>query len=345
MVDVLLLNRLRALAEHRRWLLGIVAGRRYRALRAALLAVEGSGLTSRVEVIAHREARLPRELSRQYRRWRQGRQASAAAGALLAARLAECQAALLDEFAADVAPVWQRLSAVAVDGPGVWRSARGLSGYADVCDAARLADLTGLNVIDGFPLRDVAQDGRGRPLAPLPLWMLLHDSRATRVYVEVSRRARLTYLPASRDATGAARTFVVRVGPPDQRPAESTLAQRIAHTMRDALPRQPQIGELVLADAAEHGELADRLRREMPEMQVLRVESLGVASAAVRPAVVAVLGLLHLDQVAANLPALSGARMPRVLGRLTPGSVVNWHCLLRELAARRPSVVTLRSAV
>jgi hypothetical protein len=60
---------------------------------------------------------------------------------------------------------------------------------------------------------------------------------------------------------------------------------------------------------------------------------------------VALLGLLHLDQVPAAATAITGARTPRVLGRLTPGSLVHWHRLVRELAALRPSAVALRSAV
>jgi hypothetical protein len=60
---------------------------------------------------------------------------------------------------------------------------------------------------------------------------------------------------------------------------------------------------------------------------------------------VALLGLLHLDQIPANATGITGARIPRVLGRLTPGSLTNWNRLVRELANARPSVVALRSAM
>ena len=61
-----------------------------------------------------------------------------------------------------------------------------------------LADLTGLNVIDAFPARDLAQDGRGGPLGPLPDWLLLHHSTKTRTVVELGSAVRITYLPAAR---------------------------------------------------------------------------------------------------------------------------------------------------
>ena len=167
MVEMHVLNRLRALAEHRRWFLGLAPTARCGWLTVALVAVEGGGLSSRVESVAHRRVRLPTELAQAYRRLRAGRRNRPGDTALLAARLAESSAALLDDFAAEVAPVWQRLSAVALHGPGLWRRADGLIGYSGLCDAARLADQTGLNVIDGFPDRDLAQDGRGRPLLPV----------------------------------------------------------------------------------------------------------------------------------------------------------------------------------
>ena len=65
----------------------------------------------------------------------------------------------------------------------------------------------------------------------------------------------------------------------------------------------------------------------------------------VRDSVAAILAILHQDQTPACPTAISGARVPRVLGRLTPGSPQRWHRLLREMAAETPAVVSLRSAI
>ena len=43
------------------------------------------------------------------------------------------------------------------------------AGHPGWCDAARVAELTGLNVLDVFPAGDLAQGGRGGPLKPFPV--------------------------------------------------------------------------------------------------------------------------------------------------------------------------------
>ena len=115
----------RPLAARKRWMIGLAVDGRCRSFTAALVAAEGTGLASRVEVVAPppRDGSR-RELARQFRRLRRGRRQSAGEAALLAARLAEAQAALLEEFAADVAPVWDRVAAVAVNGPGAVAAGR-----------------------------------------------------------------------------------------------------------------------------------------------------------------------------------------------------------------------------
>lgn len=346
MVEVRLLDRLRALSARRRWLIGITVGSACRQVTAALVGAEGHGLASRVEVATYRRLTVPRASTQLFQRLRQGSVSSPAGAALLAAQLAECQAMLLDELAAEIAPVWDRVLAVAVDDPGMWQRADGLTAYAGLCDAARLAELTGLNVIDAFPARDLAQEGRGRPLLPIPNWMLLHDLEKTRVLVELKRGARLTYLPGSRDPEGAAGVLHVKLAPrsaAESEPAE--LAASIAEGLATRLPQRPRVDELVLcgrdADEAFIRELSARL----PSISMLDVRQLGIAREALKPAGVALLGLLHLDQTPASAPRTTGLRTPRVLGRLTPGSLPNWHRLVRELAGSKPSVVSLRSAM
>jgi len=336
MVDGHLLSRLGALALRKRWMVGLAVNSNRRTLTATLVAAEGRGLAARVEVLAHLHARLPREIRLAIARLESGKPRHPAASALLAARLAECQAALLDDFASEVAPVWHRVTAVAVADLGLWRRRRGLSAWLALCDAARLAELSGINVIDAFAPRDLAQEGRGRPLSPIPAWMLLHDLQKSRALVHCGRRARVTWLPASRDTSGAARVQSVVV--------ENT-AEQVAQAIAERLPGGSRVDELLLGGRAASPEWNAELSAKIPTVRVVPLEGLKVPPLAFRAAMAGILGLLHLDQTPANATAITGARTPRVLGRLTPGSLANWHRLIQELAAARPSVVTLRSAV
>jgi len=59
----------------------------------------------------------------------------------------------------------------------------------------------------------------------------------------------------------------------------------------------------------------------------------------------AVLGLLHIDQMPANVPKLTGASEQRILGRLSMGSPSNWRQLLREMADFHPPAMKLRDAM
>ena len=57
--------------------------------------------------------------------------------------------------------------------------------------------LTGLNVLDAFPARDLAQGGLGGPLLALAEWLLLRPPDCNRVLLDLGRTAALRYLPAA----------------------------------------------------------------------------------------------------------------------------------------------------
>lgn len=348
MLDVRLLDRLHALQHRRRWIIGLRLSAGCRRLRAALVGVEGRGLAAKAEVFAHSQASVPSHVQRAYAQLRARAHARQVQPALFAAQLAECQAALLDELACEVAPVWDRVLAVAVDDPGLWSSASGLRGWQGLCDAARLAELSGQNVIEGFAARDLAQDGRGRPLTPIPDWLLLHDLQKNRLLMEWGRSVRCTYLPASRDTTGAARALSFRVSDPQGRAGtdgSQVTAQAVADRLRHELPAGTRIDQLLVTGDGPQSTAAQSLVQRLEGTILLPADHWPLRLTALRPASVALLGMLHLDQTPANVPTITGARTSRVLGRLTPGSLPAWHRLVRELSTAKPSVMSLRSAV
>lgn len=318
-----------------------------RGLRAVLVGAEGRGLASRAEVFANVIAPASPQIRRSFARMRRGGSSPSGEAPLLAAQLAESQAALLDTFAAQIAPVWDRVLAVSVDDPGVWAQGGGLTARGGLCDAARLAELSGLNVIDGFSGRDLAQDGCGRPLLPIPYWILLRDLQRTRLLLEWGSTVRITLLPASRDVSGAAGLSSILIrrqkshGAPAAPDTDVIVRQIVAQ-----LPPVPRVDELVLCCRAKDcGLVRGEFARQLPTVRLLETSELGIPAVGLQTAGVALLGLLHLDQTPANVPAITGARTPRVLGSLTPGSLSNWHRLVRELAAAKPTVVSLRSAI
>jgi 1,6-anhydro-N-acetylmuramate kinase len=136
---------------------------------------------------------------------------------------------------------------------------------------------------------------------------------------------------------------------PKRAAAADDLASRIEavrQTIATKLPSAPRIDELVLYRTRPADDpLLGALSSGLAQLQVLEATRFGIPAGGLHAAGVALLGLLNLDQVPAAATAITGARAPRVLGRLTPGSLANWHRLVRELASARPSVVSLRSAV
>ncbi|MCH2178521.1 MAG: anhydro-N-acetylmuramic acid kinase [Mariniblastus sp.] len=75
------------------------------------------------------------------------------------------------------------------------------------------------------------------------------------------------------------------------------------------------------------------------------VDECGLKNGRVDAAATAVLGLLNIDQMPANIPWITNAESQRILGRLTPGRPSNWRQVLREMADFQPPAMRLRDAI
>ncbi|MCH2182843.1 MAG: anhydro-N-acetylmuramic acid kinase [Mariniblastus sp.] len=91
--------------------------------------------------------------------------------------------------------------------------------------------------------------------------------------------------------------------------------------------------------------LVNQLDRTFASATAGLVDQFGLENGRVQAAGTAVLGMLHIDQMPANIPWLSNADSQRILGRLTPGRPTNWRQVLREMADFQPPAMRLRDAV
>ena len=341
------------------------------------------------------------------------------------ARLAEAEAIAVEEMLRSTSVAESSVWAVGVGAPGVWSSGpHEPGGYFPLCDAARLAEQTGLNVIGGFPARDMALGGLGGPVNPLPYWCLLRSTGEDRILLDLGRTFRMTYLPRDRGPASAAEVLSFDVGPgmslldlltrrltngergidvgghlavqgrrisrlvdhwlsreyfrsplPRWDPhgvsphsfLDDSLRMALEHgwSVRDllcsathfvadtialAFERMPSgqagiDGMLLTGGGQSNGMLLREIVSRLPQMKITRLQQRGISTDTLDAASAAVLAVLHLDQVPANLPAVTGAEVGRVLGQLTPGSPRTWQHLLERLGGRRLAVRPLRSAL
>ncbi len=406
----------------RRWALGVAVAGGSR-LDAALLSVTGRGLDVDAQIAAFQRV-SDRELAALFG------QLAPTGGAVpslgpLRAHLAESVAGLIQTLIADSSVPQDRVAAVAVRDCGFWQSGRtGPDAHVGLTDAARLAELTGLSVIDGFTERDLACGGQGGPVTAVAQWLLLRHPKHTRALLDLGRTIRMTFLPAGGDPCALSGILSFDVGPgmrlvdllaqrltggqsrfdpggrlavqgrrinelvdrwladasvdrplPHWHPngmrperlltdALKTAAER-AWSIRDLLctathflaemtvraigrrlPAAERLGELVLSGGGQHnGMLLREIGARLPEVPLLRSSELGIEDEALDAAATAMLGVMFLDRVPANSMAITGAEVPRVLGRLTPGSAQNWQRLIQSLGGSCPVVRPLRSAM
>lgn len=245
-------------------------------------------------------------------------------------------------------------------------------------DAAALALRTGMNVLDQFCVKDRLEGGTGWPLSALPLWLLWADRRSPqafehRVILQCHSDVELTWLPPSDglDATypmiqqrrwnvGSLGRLPLNIVREELQPEPDFIEQTIEQILQqigtwqqlqlrgsDSLPAPHKLRILVAEPALENepGPFEVRLAQALPETVVVPCTDYDCPSWGMGPLVAATHGFLHVDQVPANLPWISGTEVPRILGTLTPGAAGRYRSLLIEMSDYRPPVMTLRDAV
>jgi 1,6-anhydro-N-acetylmuramate kinase len=339
--------KLRAYAEYE--LLGVVIESRPARVVAVRIRSAGFGLESRFEILAGAQSELPADVSELLEQLATGSLTSTEL-ALLSTSLTAAAVSLSHELLVDASSALPL--ALGITDPGVWQITAGeVHGYSSLCDAAALAEGTGISVVDAFPARDLALGGRGGPLDGLPLWLWLHDARRARLVVDLRDVVRLTYLPASCEASGASRVATFELNYPGDpvefdQTAWQQVAEDILKAVAERVPRRPPLGQLVFAQESVGSEmLRPRLIEQLADVSHVTVKELGVQPDWLSAACTTGLAMLHVEQIPTGGILQTGASAARVLGRLTPGTPHNWRRLLKLLAEHQPTTMSLRSAM
>ena len=137
------------------------------------------------------------------------------------------------------------------------------------------------------------------------------------------RRASLSYARdrklSARDVLCTANHFVVR---------------NLTEALRRFLPGKPIDEFWVTGGGSWNGLLWKLLTEDLAPKPVARADAIGVPAEARGAIHAALLGYCAMENLCANLPHVSGAIGPRLLGQITPGSIENWDRWVCNLADR-----------
>jgi anhydro-N-acetylmuramic acid kinase len=203
-------------ADGRRWTVGVRVSSRCAQVSAALVCADGRGGEMLVQATRAASVQVPQQTVALFNDLTGTKLGQVSAGAIAACRaqLADVEAALVNQLAATLALGQSRILAVGVYDPGLWDAACGEpAAYLGLCDAARLAESTGLNVIDAFPARDLALGGQGGPVTAMAEWILLRSQLRHRVLLDLGRTTRLTYLPPASVNRAEKKVLAFELGP------------------------------------------------------------------------------------------------------------------------------------
>lgn len=199
----------------RRYTIGVLVSSACKEITAAVVEADHQGSTT--PAVGHaRTARVPEELTGLFAQLSAASSCPLVLLTTLRTQLAELEGNLVCELLGELALPAAAVLAVGVHDPGVWTCAQSSGapvGFLGLCDPARLAEITGLSVVDAFPCRDLAAGGQGGPITAIAEWLLLRDARHTRVLLDLGQTARITYLPALSVPNAGSRVLAFEVGP------------------------------------------------------------------------------------------------------------------------------------
>ena len=194
-------------SELPRWFAGVNISGDCRRIESSMIGVHGQGGGAPIEVRKAMSFDLPQEITSCYNELQESvsegfRHSSETKGGIDSALLFHLmrELASVEEEAFEELLNESRLScgdvlALGIHDPGIRRSTSHGIFYQSLCDAPFLAEQTGMNIIDSFPLSDIVSRGCGGPVFALPTWIFLKSEEQDRLLLDLGRTARTTFLP------------------------------------------------------------------------------------------------------------------------------------------------------
>jgi anhydro-N-acetylmuramic acid kinase len=340
-----------------RWAVGVRVSTDGTQVTAALVAAGASGMGLRPRVVEAVAAPLPALVAKLLGTvdgLASGLKPSELTETILAVRsqVAEVEASAVESLLAQAGLPPGRVLAVGVHDPGLWSSPHGAQlSCLGLCDAAVLAELSGQNVVDAFPARDLARGGQGGPVTPLAQWVLLRHRIEHRLLVDLGRTVRVTYLPPETSGRCGTPVLCFDVGPGTR--LLDLLAQRLSEGRHPFDPGGSLAVQGTRIEALVEHWLADPyFRRPLPRWHPRGVRPERFLVDAVQMAIDRGWSIRDLLCTATHFVARSiglavrhrlpdGAKIDEVV--LAGGGQQN-GMLLRELAAELPDVSLVRIA-
>lgn len=340
-----------------RMMIGVAVPPTWDRLSASLLVASGRGKFLQVRHCEEELEWLPEALATRLQKSSADPRTGLDEWLQLIQDLADCQTPLVLRLAGLAGKYVDRILGITVLDPGFLRTDfDGAAMFAAGCDPARLAERTGMSVLDDLAARDLAAAGNGQSLEALPLWFLFADrhprgARHSILLALVGEQSRWYFLPGSDGLDEVvpeiASAPLLNPGGRPESVWAGTLVQQALLERPDQLP----VGEILLASTGPEwddpvGVLERDLGERLPGIPVRIASACGNSRPECLMARVAALaGLLFTDQMPLNIPGLTGAAGLRLLGRLTPGKPFSFRNLLASMADSQSAPMRLRDAV
>jgi len=416
-------------ADAVRWFAGVSITATCQRIESAMIGIHGYGSGAPVEIRKTISFDIPREIIDSFNDLQQQCTANkqtevkipAGLSLHVARELASIEEEAIQELISESRLTANDVLAVGVYDPGLRVPTTHGVFYRGLCDASRLAEKTGMNIVDSFPAQDIAVRGNGGPIFPLPTWIFLKSETNNRILLDLGRTARLTYVPCAENAFSHQKIQQIDIIPcgslldtlvwqltggktavdaggrfavqgcqnpqlmsalrsallpkknwsptglkldrylqlADQAARKGlsyqdvlctvscfiaeTVAEQVLNLMQTTGQPEPEL--LIQGSGCQHGLLMNSLATQLQKRSLTPISQLGIPVDTFDALCTAMLTSLMVEHIPGNLPHLTGGETTKPLGRVTPGSIANWHRLLCEMAGTKPINRSLRSAM